>query len=118
MIYQTRHMVALQDMRYMGRALTSGEAFEPTEVDATYFEQHGIARHAPAPVVAPVVAASVVAAPALESPRRGRPPKAAQVVKDEPAPVVEPPVIETPAAAPDEPQPESPFVLGASSGLV
>ena len=64
-------LIAKQQMFYRHRALTAGQAFEATPVDAGYFVRRGMAApHEVAPVVVPVVApvvAELVAEPFIES---------------------------------------------------
>jgi hypothetical protein len=72
MIYQTRRMVAMQEMRHEKRNLSAGQEFEATENDARYLEKIGRAKF---------VMEQVAALHSEQQPiprRRGRPPKVQQ----------------------------------------
>jgi len=71
MIYQTRRMVAMQQMRHERRNLSAGDEFDATEIDARYLEKTGRAQFVMQPVEQNPVDNAAVAVPR----RRGRPPR-------------------------------------------
>lgn len=91
MFYETRAMVALQELTYFEQPLKPGDPFEATPVDAAYLARCGRAQYAPAAAAVPaqqVVDAPVVTMtpPPASAPDATPEPEAAPAAAPAPAP--------------------------------